>query len=53
MCGVHRKDTKRAIALILCLNEAIDHLAMANSVHWYVFRRAFDFEVDGYRKKGG
>ena len=44
------------------LNETMDQLAMANSVHWYghvlrredghVLRRALDFEVEGQRKKG-
>ena len=44
------------------LNEAIDQLAMANSVRWYghvlrredghVLRRPLDFVVDGQRKKG-
>ena len=48
--------------LMLGLNETIDQLAMANSVHWYchvlrrvdghVLRRALDFEVKGQRKKG-
>ena len=47
---------------MLGLNEAIDQLAMANSVHWYghvlrredghVLRSALDFEVEGHRKKG-
>ena len=38
---------------MLGLLEAIDKLAMANSVHWYghVLRRSFDFEVKG--RKGG
>ena len=41
--------------------EYVDQLAIANSVRWYghvlrredgyVLRRAFDFEVDGQRKK--
>ena len=34
MCGVKRKD--RAKDLMLCLNETIDRLAIANSVCWYV-----------------
>ena len=44
------------------MNETIDHLAMANSVHWnghvlrrddgHILRRALDFEVEGQRKKG-
>ena len=47
---------------MLGLNETIEHLFMANSVHWYshvlrredgqVLRRAFDIEVEGKRKKG-
>ena len=38
--------------MMLGLNETIDQLAMANSVHWYghVLRRALDFEVEGQRK---
>ena len=47
---------------MLGLNEAMDQLAMANSIHWYdhvlkmedghVSRRALHFEVEGHRKKG-
>ena len=47
---------------MLGLAETIDQLAMADSVHWYghvlrredghVLRRAFDFEIEGQRKKG-
>ena len=47
---------------MLGLNEDMDQLAMANSVRWfglvvrredgYDLRRAFDFEVEGQRKKG-
>ena len=39
--------------LIFSLNETIDQLDIANSVHWYghVLRRALDFEVEGQRKK--
>ena len=47
---------------MLGLVETIDQLAMADSVHWYghvlrredghVLRRAFDFEIEGQRKKG-
>ena len=46
---------------MLGLNETIDQLAMANSVHWlghvlrreggHVLRRALDLEVEGQRKK--
>ena len=46
---------------MLGLNEAIDVLAMANNVHWYVdvwrredglvLRRTLDLEVEGLRKK--
>ena len=47
--------------LTLGLNETIDHLAMANSVHWHgcvlrreddhVMRRVLYFKVEGQRKK--
>ena len=47
---------------MLCLCEAMDHLAMSNSVRWHghvlrrednhVLRKALDFEVEGQRKKG-
>ena len=47
---------------MLAFSESIDQLAMANSVRWHgivlrreeshVLRRAFDFEVEGQRKKG-
>ena len=43
--GVQIKDTIRAVdfMLMLGLNEAMDQLAMANSVHWYghVLKRIF------------
>ena len=62
MCGVQLKDRKRSKDLMLGLNETIDQLAIANSVHWYghvlrreddyVLRRALEFEVEGQRKKG-
>ena len=43
MCGVQRKDLKKSkdSMLMLDLNETIDQLAMANSVHWcgHVLRR--------------
>ena len=63
MCGVLLKDRKRSTDLMFMLgfNEAIDQLAMANSVHWcghvcwredgHVLRRALVFEVEGQRKK--
>ena len=37
MCGVQIKDFKRSrnMMLVLGLNEAMDQLAMANSVCWY------------------
>ena len=37
MCGVQLKDRKRSTDLMLLfgLKEAIDQLAMANSVRWY------------------
>ena len=50
------------LILILGFNEAIDQLAMANSVYWYghvlrredsfIRRSALDFKVEGQRKKG-
>ena len=47
MCGAQLKDRKRCddLMFMLGLNETIDQLAMANSVHWYghVFRKALDF----------
>ena len=64
MCGVQLKDIERSTGLIflLGLNETMDQLAMANSVHWYghvlrredghFLRRAVDFEVEGQRMKG-
>ena len=60
MCGVQLKVRKRSEDLIL--NEAIDQLAMANSVHWYghvmmrevghVLRRVSDFEVKVNGRRG-
>ena len=48
---------------MLGLNEAMDQLAMAHSVHWYgrvlgredghVLRRALAFEVDGGGERNG
>ena len=48
--------------LILGLNEALDLLAMASSVHWYghvsrreddhVLRRVLQVDIEGQRKKG-
>ena len=64
MCGVLLKDRKRSMDLMfmLGLNETMFHLAMTNSVHWYVhvltredghvLRWALDFEVECQRKKG-
>ena len=58
MCGVRLKNIKRAEVLMLMLgfDEAIDQLAMANSVHWYdyvlrredghVLIRALHFEIE-------
>ena len=47
--------------MLMGLNETIDQLGMANSVHWYghvlsredghVLKRTVDFEVEGQRKK--
>ena len=62
MCGVQLKNRKiyADLMFMLGLSEAINQLAMANSVCWYghvlrredghVLRRAFDFEVDGQRR---
>ena len=65
-CGVQLKDRISVKDLILTLflldlNENIDHLAMANSVHWYghvlsrengyLLRWALKIEVEGHRKK--
>ena len=62
--GVQFKDGKRVWGLILMLGlyEAMDHLAMANSMFWYghvlrvedshVLSRALDFEVEGQKRKG-
>ena len=59
MCVVQLKDRKRSMDLMfmLGLNETIDHLVIANSVHWYghvlrreggrVLRRTLDFEDEG------
>ena len=64
MCRVQLKGKKRSMDLMfmLGLNETIDQLAMANSVHLYghvlrredghVLRRAFDFGFEGQRRKG-
>ena len=63
MCGVLLKDRKgyTYFMFLLGLNEAMDQLAIENSVRWYgrvlrredghVLRRALDFEVEGQRKK--
>ena len=62
MCGVHLKDRTADLMLMLGLNETIDQLAIASSVHWYghalriedghVLRKALDLEVEGGRMKG-
>ena len=56
MCRQELKDGKGAKDLMLMsgLNETIDHLAMGSSVRWHghVLMMAFDFEVEGQRKKG-
>ena len=56
ICGVQLKNRTIStdFTFMLGLNEAIDQLAMANSVHWYghALRRALDFEVEGQEKKG-
>ena len=58
MCGVQLTDRKGSMDFMFMLGfkEAIDQLAMANSVRWYchvlirddghVLRRALDFEVE-------
>ena len=40
-CGVQLIDRNKAMDLMLCLNDTIDQLAMANSDRWYghVLRR--------------
>ena len=59
ICGVQVKDRKISTDLMfmLCLNEAIDQLAITNSVYWYghvlrreVLRGALDNEVEGQRR---
>ena len=55
-----RQKRSKDLMLISGLNDSIDQLAMANSVHWYghvlrredgnVLRRALDFQVKGQRK---
>ena len=64
MCGVQFKNIKRSTDLMfmLCFNETIDQLAMANSFFWYghvlrredvyFLRRELDFAIEGQRKKG-
>ena len=64
MCGVQLKDRKGSadFVFMLGLKEAIDQLAMANSIRWYghvlnredghVLRRVLDFEVEGHKEKG-
>ena len=63
VCGVQLKDRKRSkdFMLMLGMNETIDQLAMANSVHWYghvlrreddhIVRRALGLKVEGQKKK--
>ena len=52
MCRVQLKDRKRAkdLMLLLCLNEAINQLAMANSVRWcdHVLRRRMVMSREWY-----
>ena len=64
MCGIQLKDRRRSknLMLMLDLNERIDQLATASSVHWYshvlrledghIWRKALVFEINGQRKKG-
>ena len=61
MCGVQLKDRIRFKDLMFGLKEAIDQLAIANSVCWYghvlrreadhVLTRALNFDSEGQRKK--
>ena len=46
------RETSMDMILMLVFNEAIDQLAMADSVYWHghVLRRALDFEVEGQRE---
>ena len=47
MCGVQLKEKKRSndLLFMLGLNEAMDHLAMENSVRWYGHvMRALNFD---------
>ena len=50
-CGIQLKYKKRSadLTFMLSLNESIDQLVMANSVHWYdhVLRREVDHHVRG------
>ena len=58
---IKRFKKVKDLMLMLCLNEIIDQLAIANSVCWYghmlrredghVLRRTLDLEVEGERKK--
>ena len=57
-----KSEKVKRLMLMLCLNEIIHQLAMANSVCWHghvlrredghVMRRALDLEVEHQRKKG-
>ena len=60
-CSSRTEKRSTYLMFMLCLNEIIDKLALANSVRWfgYVLRRedvhilrAFDFVVEGQRRKG-
>ena len=64
MCGVKLMDRKNAKELLkmLGLNESVEMMAKASATRWYghvlrreednVLREAFDFKVDGPRKRG-
>ena len=64
MCGVKLVDRKRVEVLMrmVGLEEAVEQLALANSVRWFghilrredghVLGRALDFEVEGCRRRG-
>ena len=58
----YNSKTSTDFMFMLGLTEIIDQLTMAGSVRWYGYvlrredghtlRRAFDFDVEGQRKKG-
>ena len=60
MSGVQLNDSALDLLVMLVVNETIDQLAMANSVHWHghglrqqddhVLRRALDLQVEERRE---